>query len=89
MARSTRLAWGALSLVTGGTGCMTTPGDLAKNKAANSSTMKGPKGLASESIRRRCRTAKTARRRVRGCFCVRPPEIAENAPRKLCMGGSL
>src|SRR6516162_9801290 len=36
------------------------------------------KGLASESCRRRRRIAKNLYRRVRGCFCVRSPEIAKS-----------
>jgi hypothetical protein len=34
------------------------------------------KGLASESSRRRRRIAKNLHRGIRGCFCVRSPEIA-------------
>lgn len=46
--RSTRLAWGALGLATGGTACMTARGDRPKQPTVKSSTMRGPKGLASE-----------------------------------------
>ena len=54
----------------------TDSGDLVKREAANSSTMKGPQGLASELHGRRCRTAKTRSRWVRGSFYVLPPEIS-------------
>ena len=74
-ARSTWLTWGALSRATGQSGVYH-PGDLAKREAANSSTMRGPQGLASELPGRRCRTVKTRSRRVRGSFYVLPPEIA-------------
>ena len=50
----------------------------ANPAGVNSSTMKGPQGLASEFCGRRCQTAKDFRRRVRGCFYVRSPEITSN-----------
>jgi hypothetical protein len=50
-------------------------GPGANPSAVNSSTTKGPEGLASNSDWRRCRTAKTSHRWVRGCFYVLPPEI--------------
>jgi hypothetical protein len=87
--RLTWLAWGASSLATGGTGDPDRA--LPANPAGvNSSTMKGPKGLASEDCGRRCQTAKDFHRRVRGCFYVRSPEITINiwckqcAPREWC-----
>ena len=83
--RSTWPAWGVSSLVTG-----RTAGDLlreSKSNAsiANSSTMKGPRGLAGESCGRRCRTAKDLSRWVRGCFYVRSPEIV-TSPNATCGG---
>ena len=75
--RLTWLAWGASSLATGGTGDPDRA--LSANPAGvNSSTMKGPQGLASEFCGRRCQTAKDFHRRVRGCFYVRSPEITIN-----------
>ena len=75
--RLTWLAWGASSLATGGTGDPDRA--LPENPAGvNSSTMKGPQGLASEFCGRRCQTAKDFHRRVRGCFYVRSPEITIN-----------
>jgi hypothetical protein len=75
--RLTWLAWGASSLATGGTGDPDRA--LPANPAGvNSSTMKGPQGLASEFCGRRCQTAKDFHRRVRGCFYVRSPEITIN-----------
>ena len=50
----------------------------ANPTGVNSSTMKGPQGLASEFCGRRCQTAKDFHRRVRGCFYVRSPEITIN-----------
>ena len=47
--------------------------------------MKGSKGLASKFYGRRCRTANSRRRRVRGRFCLRALEIA--AFRKVGHGG--
>jgi hypothetical protein len=44
--------------------------------AANSSTTKGPRGLASEFCGRRCQTVKDRSRWVRGRFYVRSPEIS-------------
>ena len=71
------LAWGAFDLATGETGDPDRA--LPANPAgANSSTMKGPQGLASEFCGRRCQTAKDFHRRVRGCFYVRSPEITIN-----------
>ena len=75
--RLTWLAWGASSLATGGTGDPDRA--LSANPmGVNSSTMKGPQGLASEFCGRRCQTAKDFHRRVRGCFYVRSPEITIN-----------
>jgi len=47
----------------------------ANPAGANSSTMKGPQGLASEFCERRCQIANGHCRWVRGCFYVRSPEI--------------
>jgi hypothetical protein len=77
--RSTCPAWGASSLATGRTGDDLPRGPLANPVAVNSSTMKGPRGLAGESCGRRSRIAKDLSRWVRGCFHVRSPEmIAES-----------
>jgi len=73
--RSTRPAWGVSSLATGRTGNDKIRGPLVNPAAANSSTMKGPRGLAGESCGRRCRTANELGRWVRGCFHVRSPEM--------------
>ncbi len=73
--RSTCPAWGASSLATGRTGGDLPRGPLANPAAVNSSTMKGPRGLAGESRGRRCRTANGVGRWVRGCFHVRSPEM--------------
>src|SRR4051812_9833250 len=71
VARSTWLAWGASSLVTGGTG-LTRPATGRQNPAVRSVTMKGPKGLASNFDGRRCRSAKNPLRRVEGSLSVLP-----------------
>lgn len=77
--RSTCPAWGASSLVTGRTGGDLFRGLLANPVAVNSSTMRGPRGLAGESCRRRSRMAKDLSRWVRGCSYARSPEmIAES-----------
>lgn len=73
--RSTCPAWGVSSLATGRTGVDLLRGPLANPVAANSSTMKGPRGLAGESCGRRSRIAKDLGRWVRGCFYVRSPEM--------------
>ena len=73
--RSTCPTWGVSSLVTGRTGEDLPRGLLGSPVAANSSTMKGPQGLAGEFCRRRSRTAKDVSRWVRGCFHVRSPEM--------------
>lgn len=77
--RSTCPAWGVSSLVTGRTGT-----DLFRRLrvnlvAANSSTMKGLRGLAGESCRRRCQAANDLGWWVRGCFYVRSPEMPVSA----------
>jgi hypothetical protein len=59
--RSTRLAWGVFDLVTGepgGYAAARRGADSRKAPRMKSSTMNGPQGLASESQRRRCQTAK-------------------------------
>jgi hypothetical protein len=73
--RSTCPAWGVSSLVTGRTGVDLLRGLLANPVAANSSTTKGPRGLAGESCERRSRIVKDLGRWVRGCFYVRSPEM--------------
>ena len=77
--RSTCPAWGASSLVTGRTGGDLPRGLLANPAAVNSSTMKGPRGLAGESCGRRSRMAKDFSRWVRGCFHVRSPEMIDES----------
>ena len=44
--------------MTGGADSLTGTGDLVKSEGMNSSTMKGPKGLAGKLSGRRCQTAK-------------------------------
>ena len=73
--RSTRPAWGVSSLATGRTGADLLRGLLANPVAANSSTMRGPQGLAGELCRRRCQTANDLSRWVRGCSYARSPEM--------------
>ena len=77
--RSTCPAWGVSSLATGRIGADLLRGPWANPMAANSSTMKGPRGLAGESCGRRCRTAKDLGWWVRGCFHVRSPEMSVGA----------
>jgi hypothetical protein len=85
--RLTWLAWGASSLATGGTGDPDRA-PSANPMGVNSSTTKGPKGLASEFCGRRCQTAKDFHRRVRGCFYVRSPEITINiVVQTMCSSG--
>jgi hypothetical protein len=78
--RSTCPAWGVSSLATGRTGDDLLRGLLANPVAANSSTMKGPRGLVGEFCGRRSRTANDFSRRVRGCFYVRSPEMIAESP---------
>jgi hypothetical protein len=73
--RSTCPAWGVSSLATGRTGVDLLRGPLANPVATNSSTMKGPRGLAGESCERRSRIANDLGRWVRGCFHVRSSEM--------------
>src|SRR5436305_1355212 len=85
--RSTTPAWGAPDLETGGTGPVTRLGVRAKHPAANSSTTRGPQGLAGEPGRRRCRTAKGGRRGVGEALLTSAPRNREVSSRKLCPGG--
>lgn len=73
--RSTCPAWGASSLATGRTAGDLLRGSLANPTTVNSSTMKGPRGLAGESCGRRSRNAKDLGRWVRVRFYVRHSEI--------------
>lgn len=73
--RSTCPAWGVSSLATDRTAGDYLRGLSANPRAANSSTMKGPRGLAGESCRRRSRIANGFGWWVRGCFYVRPSEM--------------
>lgn len=82
--RSTRPAWGVSSLATGRTGADLLRGLLANPAAANSSTMRGPRGLAGELCRRRCQTANDLSRWVRGCFHVRSPEMVADVLTAFC-----
>ena len=72
---STCPAWGVSSLATGRTGSDLIRGLRANLVAANSSTMKGLRGLAGESCGRRSQIAKNLGWWVRGCFYVRSPEM--------------
>lgn len=89
--RSTWPTWGASSLVTGRTGGDLLRGLLESPAAANSSTMKGPRGLVGELCGRRSRTAKDQSRWVRGCFYVRSPEmvVLKNGDRNYAGSGEL
>jgi len=99
-ARSTYAGVGSLWLVTVRAGPLTRLGYSSKSGDANSSTMKGPKGLAGKFTGRRCREcrARTARfeptvkslgRRVRRSFCVLPSEISLLSESWiLCRGGN-
>jgi hypothetical protein len=73
--RSTCPAWGVSSLATDRTAEDFLRRSLASPTTANSSTMKGPRGLAGEFCGRRCRAANGFGWWVRGCFYVRPPEM--------------
>lgn len=73
--RSTCPAWGVSSLATDRTAEDFLRRSLANPTTANSSTMKGPRGLAGEFCGRRCRAANGFGWWVRGCFYVRPPEM--------------
>lgn len=68
------LAWGASSLVTGGTGQIGS-GDGSKQPTVKSSTMRGAKALASKFCVRRCRNVNGVGWPVRGSFLLLPPEI--------------
>lgn len=76
--RSTWPAWGVSSLVTGRTAGDLLRGPLANPTATNSSTTKGPRGLAGELYGRRCRAANDFDWWVRGCFYVRPSEMMQS-----------
>lgn len=73
--RSTCPAWGVSSLATDRTAGDLLRGSLANPATANSSTTKGPRGLAGELCRRRSRIANGFGWWVRGCFYVRPSEM--------------
>jgi len=68
--RTTSAGVGSFRLATSETGADNL-GDLVKRETVKSSTMKGPQGLAGELGERRCQTANTQRRWVRGRFYVR------------------
>lgn len=90
--RSTCPAWGVSSLVTDRTAGDLLRGSLANPATANSSTTKGPRGLAGELCRRRSRIANGFGWWVRGCFYVRPSEmiacLRSNAMRNRNYAGS-
>lgn len=66
-----------------GPGSDRTRGPSASPRAANSSTMKGPRGLAGQfRAETRGRTAKRSGGWVRGRFCIRSPEIGCSRSRK-------
>ncbi len=65
--RSTWPAWGASSLATGRTAVDLLRRPLANPTAVNSSTTKGPRGLAGELCGRRCRAV---RRQLKGSFVL-------------------
>jgi len=73
--RSTWPAWGVSSLATDRTAGDLLRGPLVNPTATNSSTTKGPRGLAGELCGRRCRAANDFDWWVRGCFYVRPSEM--------------
>ena len=73
--RSTCPAWGVSSLATDRTAGDLLRGSLANPATTNSSTTKGPRGLAGELCRRRSRIANGFGWWVRGCFYVRPSEM--------------
>lgn len=77
--RSTCPAWGVPSLVTSRTGRDESRRSRANLATANSSTMKGLRGLAGETCGRRCQAAKDLGWWVRGCFYVRSPEMPVSA----------
>jgi len=73
--RSTCPAWGVSSLATDRTAGDLLRGSLANPATTNSSTTKGPRGLAGELCRKRSRIANDFGWWVRGCFYVRPSEM--------------
>ena len=82
--RSTCPTWGASSLVTGRTAADLPRGSLANLATANSSTMKGPRGLVGECCRRRSRNANVFGWWVKGCFYVRPLEMTSTRQVSSC-----
>lgn len=82
--RSTCPVWGVSSLATDRTGADWLRRSRANPATANSSTMRGPRGLAGESCRRRCQIAKDLGCWVRGCFHVRSPEMLVSAASGAC-----
>lgn len=88
--RSTWPAWGVSSLATDRTAGNLLRRPLANPTAANSSTTKGPRGLAGELYGRRCRAANDFDWWVRGCFYVRPSEmVADFSDRNYAGSGEL
>jgi len=73
--RSTCPAWGVSSLATDRTAGDLLRRSLANPTTANSSTTKGPRGLAGKLCGRRCRAANDFGWWVRGGFYVRPSEM--------------
>ena len=87
--RSTCPAWGVSSLATDRTAVDLLRGSLANPATANSSTTKGPRGLAGKLCGRRCRIANDFGWRVRGCFYVRPSEMIATRNRNYAGSGEL
>ncbi len=82
--RSTCPAWGVSSLATDRTAGDLLRRSLANPTTANSSTTKGPRGLAGELCGRRCRAANDFGWWVRGCFYVRLSEMIATLPTATC-----
>ena len=82
--RSTCPAWGVSSLATDRTAGDLLRGSLANPATTNSSTTKGPRGLAGELCKRRSRIANGFGWWVRGCFYVRPSEMIAAMPIAVC-----
>lgn len=87
--RSTCPAWGVSSLARDRTAGDLLRGSLANPATANSSTTKGPRGLAGELCRRRSRIANGFGWWVRGCFYVRPSEMIATCNRNYAGSGEL
>lgn len=87
--RSTCPAWGVSSLATDRTAGDLLRRSLANPTTANSSTTKGPRGLAGKLCGRRCRAANDFGWWVRGGFYVRPSEMIASCNRNYAGSGEL